>query len=102
MFVILVLLRRTLLLSNGIRALLVSDPTPVPHCGLTSSSSSSSYDSTGDSCAEESSSTSSEDEESMSTSTTDNGESDSDLESEEGKSFNAEHPLKFKCNKYCR
>ncbi|XP_014089704.1 nardilysin [Bactrocera oleae] len=75
---------KTLLLSNGIRALLVSDPTPVPHCGLTSSSSSSSYDSTGDSCAEESSSTSSEDEESMSTSTTDNGESDSDLESEEG------------------
>ncbi|XP_075155037.1 nardilysin [Haematobia irritans] len=66
-------LYKTLVLVNGLHVLLVSDPSPVPHDGLTSS-----CDTAGDSCAEESSESSEE-----SASSTE-GEEDSDDESEEG------------------
>uniref|UniRef100_A0A1A9W6A1 Nardilysin n=1 Tax=Glossina brevipalpis TaxID=37001 RepID=A0A1A9W6A1_9MUSC len=65
-------LYKTLVLPNDLKVLLVSDPSPVPHDGFTSSS----YDSTGDSCAEESS-TSDEGEE-TDCSGTDSGDTDSD------------------------
>lgn len=66
---------KTLVLANGLHVLLVSDPSPVPHDGLTTSS----CDSTADSCAEVSSE--SDGDESGSSS---EGDTDSDVESEEG------------------
>lgn len=63
-------------MTNGLHVLLVSDPSPVPHDGLTSSS----YDTTEDSCAEESP----ESEGENSASSTSEEDSDSDAESEEG------------------
>lgn len=66
---------RTLVLVNGLHVLLVSDPSPVPHDGMTSSG-----ESTADSCAEES--TESEDENASGSSSGE--DSDSYAESEEG------------------
>uniref|UniRef100_A0A1I8PFT7 Nardilysin n=1 Tax=Stomoxys calcitrans TaxID=35570 RepID=A0A1I8PFT7_STOCA len=65
-------LYKTLVLVNGLHALLVSDPSPVPHDGLTSS-----CDTAGDSAAEES-------EESSEESGSSSEEDSDDDESEEG------------------
>ncbi|XP_065362952.1 nardilysin [Calliphora vicina] len=67
---------KTLVLANGLHVLLVSDPSPVPHDGLTTSSD----DSTVDSCAEESTES---DGETTACSTSEE-DSESDAESEEG------------------
>lgn len=66
---------RTLLFGNGLRVLLVSDPSPVPHDGMTTSS-----ESTGDSCAEESNS--GDEHNSASSTTTESKATDTETESD--------------------
>ncbi|KAM8719591.1 hypothetical protein ACLKA7_005775 [Drosophila subpalustris] len=74
---------KTLLLGNGLHALIVSDPSPVPHDGFTSSDSSDGMGETeeaGDADAESSNESSNE----STSSSSGTGESDSDSDSEVG------------------